>query len=90
MTTVVIDGGLMTSREAAHDLLAARLGLPEYYGRNLDALYDALTERGEPTRLVVLHREELVEFLGGYGRALLETLEDADRANPTLEVLYEE
>lgn len=90
MTTVVIDGGLMTSREAAHDLLAARLGLPEYYGRNLDALYDALTERGEPTRLVVLHREELVDFLGGYGRALLETLEDADRANPTLEVLYEE
>lgn len=90
MTTVVIDGGLMTSREAAHDLLAARLGLPEYYGRNLDALYDALTERGEPTRLVVLHREELEEFLGGYGRALLETLEDADRTNPTLEVLYEE
>ena len=40
MTTVVVDGGLMTSREAAHDLLAARLGLPEYYGRNLDALYD--------------------------------------------------
>ena len=29
MTTVVVDGGLMTSREAAHDLLAARLGLPE-------------------------------------------------------------
>ena len=57
MTTVVVDGGLMTSREAAHDLLAARLGLPEYYGRNLDALYDALTERGEPTRLVLLHRE---------------------------------
>ena len=59
MTTVVVDGGLMTSREAAHDLLAARLGLPEYYGRNLDALYDALTERAEPTRLVLLHREEL-------------------------------
>lgn len=90
MTTVVIDGGLMTSRETAHEVLAARLGLPEYYGRNLDALYDALTERGEPTRLVVLHREELVGLLGGYGRALLETLEDADRANPTLEVLYEE
>ena len=45
MTTVVVDGGLMTSREAAHDLLAARLGLPEYYGRNLDALYDGRSWR---------------------------------------------
>ena len=89
MTTVVVDGGLMTSREAAHDLLASRLGLPEYYGRNLDALYDALTERGEPTRLVLLHREELAGRLGEYAGALLETLEDADRANPALEVLYE-
>lgn len=89
MTTVVVDGGLMSSREAAHDLLAARLGLPEYYGRNLDALYDALTERAEPTRLVLLHREELAERLGEYAGALLETLEDADRANPALEVLYE-
>lgn len=89
METIVIDGGLMTSREAAHDLLSARLGLPSCYGRNLDALYDVLTERGAPTRLVVLHRGELEALLGDYGRALLDTLEDADRANPALQVLYE-
>ena len=49
----------------------------------------ALPIWGEPTRLVLLHREELAERLGEYAGALLETLEDADRANPALEVLYE-
>ena len=34
----------MISRREAHDHLTERLGLPEYYGRNLDGLYDLLTE----------------------------------------------
>ena len=89
METIVIDGNLMTSRKAAHDLLAACLAFPPHYGRNLDALYDLLTERGKSTRLVLLHRGELEELLGKYGAALLETLEDAARANPALHLLYE-
>ena len=64
------------------------LGLPDCWGRNLDALYDVLTERGTPVRLVVLRRELLEEHLGDYGRALLETLKDAERNNPALQVLY--
>lgn len=88
MKTITLDASAMDSREAAYEQLAAALELPAYCGRNLDALYDVLTERGSPTRLVILHREELVEHLGDYGRALLETLEDADRDNPALQVLY--
>lgn len=30
--------------EGLHEYLAERLPLPEYYGKNLDALYDFLTE----------------------------------------------
>lgn len=88
MEDIVLDGQRMLSRRAAHDHLAQRLGLPEYYGRNLDALYDLLTERRGPTRLVVRHREALLAWLGDYGAALCRTLEDADRANPGLEVLF--
>lgn len=87
METIVIDGRYVISREALHDQLAARLDLPGYYGRNLDALYDLLTERSEPTRLVIAHREALARHLGDYARALLETLEEADRDNPALQVL---
>ena len=88
MKTITVDASAMDSREAAYELLAGALELPAYWGRNLDALYDVLTELGSPTRLVVLRREALAEHLGDYGRALLETLEDADRDNPALQVLY--
>lgn len=88
METIVIDGERMLNRRAAHDHLAERLSLPDYYGRNLDALYDLLTERDGPIRLVVRHQEAILSWLGEYGAALCQTLEDADRANPGLEVLF--
>lgn len=88
--TVILEGEQMLNRRAAHDHLTERLELPEYYGRNLDALYDLLTERSRPTRLVVRHRETILSWLGEYGSALCRTLEDADRANPRLEVLFPE
>lgn len=90
METIVIDGERMLNRRAAHDHLAEQLSLPNYYGRNLDALYDLLTEREGPTRLLVRHRETILSWLGEYGEALCQTLEDADRANPGLEVLFPE
>ena len=86
--TVILDGRKMLNRRAVHDHLAEQLHLPDYYGRNLDALYDLLTERNAPLRLVVQHRDVLLAWLGEYGTALCQTLEDADRANPGLQVLF--
>ena len=88
METIILDGERMLNRQATHDHLAEQLGLPEYYGRNLDALYDLLTERSGPVRLVVQHRAALLSWLGEYGTALCRALEDAGRANPYLEVLF--
>lgn len=88
METIVIDGERMLNRRAAHDHLAEQLSLPDYYGRNLDALYDLLTEREGPVRLVVRHQGTILSWLGEYGAALCQTLEDAGRANPGLEVLF--
>ena len=86
--TVILDGQKMLNRRAVHDHLAEQLHLPDYYGRNLDALYDLLTERNAPLRLVVQHRDVLLAWLGEYGTALCQTLEDADRVNPGLQVLF--
>lgn len=87
METIVIDGAGIASRAAVHDYLSARLDLPAHYGRNLDALYDCLTERPGPTRLVVRGLPELEAALGGYAAALMETLAAAARDNPGLEVI---
>ena len=39
------------TRETAHTYLKEILHLPDYYGRNLDALYDCLCEIITKTRL---------------------------------------
>lgn len=83
---VELKGSGMTDRAAAHDHLQKQLGLPAYYGRNLDALYDLLTERSEPTDIIVLEWAELELNLGGYAAALMDTLYDAARENPALSI----
>jgi len=85
---VLLDGRLMVSREALHDLLAEKLELPAYYGRNLDALYDLLTERRDALVLVLIHVPELRCGLGRYADALFNTLKDAADANPSLSVKF--
>ncbi|MDO4493445.1 MAG: barstar family protein [Clostridia bacterium] len=56
MKSFVLDGRRMADREAMHTHLAETLGLPEYYGRNLDALWDCLSE-AEPAVLSLTHME---------------------------------
>ena len=82
---LIIDGSVLPEAAAVHDLFTRALDLPEWYGRNLDALYDVLTERGEPLRLLVRNREALAE----YAEDLLRTLAEAAAENPALELVYE-
>lgn len=84
--TVILDFAAIETREMLHTRLAELLEFPEYYGRNLSALYDLLTERGEETELVLRNRAALGENLGGYGATCLEVLFNAARENPALTV----
>ncbi len=90
MEIIRIDGRNLPTREAVHDYFTTCLQLPGYYGRNLDALYDILTERAEPTRLVICGQTALSSALGSYADALLDTLADAAADNPALEIAYED
>lgn len=42
----------ISTKEELHALLRKELPLPEYYGDNLDAFYDVLTEQGEGWDLI--------------------------------------
>ena len=81
---IVLNGKAMTDRPTAHSHLAERLDLPTYYGRNLDALYDVLTDIGEDTQIILEDPAAVIENLGKYGEALLSTMQEAAEENPHL------
>ena len=81
---IILDGTAMTDRVAAHNHLVERLELPTYYGRNLDALYDMLTEIGQETEIILNDPAAVAEQMGRYGESLLDTLREAAEENPRL------
>ena len=86
MRKITLDIERMRSLPMLHKYLHTSLALPEYYGANLDALYDCLTEIAEPTELVVPKKVADEAYLGWYGQQFLQLLEDAGAANEALKI----
>ncbi len=74
---IQLDGTRMTSRPETHTYLQEMLGFPVYYGKNLDALYDCLSESGK-MEITFLHTAEMLAALGKYGENLLKVFQDAE------------
>ena len=72
-------------KERAHRYLARKLDFPDYYGANLDALFDCLSELHDHT-IELLGAEELRNS-DGYGARILKVLEEAAESNPGLTLL---
>ena len=83
--TYRIDCRELTSRTAVHDCFARVFALPAFYGRNLDALYDVLTEL-QPCTLILEHTGCLYDTLGPYAEKLLGVFRDAARENPNIQI----
>ena len=64
MKVVFLDGEKIASMDALHAVFAAALDLPEYYGNNLDALYDALSTCFEEIGIIAVNTDRLREALG--------------------------
>jgi ribonuclease inhibitor len=81
MIEVRLDGRQISDKKQLHDQLSMELGFPAWYGSNLDALYDCLTDIHEDTLLVVSHWEQLMEQLGDYGTRCSHVLSRAEEEN---------
>ena len=82
MKRIILNSENLLEREQAHLYLAQMLDFPEYYGKNLDALFDCLTEQGECN--IVLQGEAVLRQTDGYGAKILKVFQEAARANPGL------
>ena len=89
MRSLVLDGSTITDRQTLHQALAQTLSLPDWYGGNLDALFDALTSLPEETLLVLRHWDVLEQTLGPYAQRLLRVLKNAEAETNRLTLQWE-
>ncbi|MDD4081725.1 MAG: barstar family protein [Eubacteriales bacterium] len=83
MLRVELDGRKMDTRAIAHQHLKEQLGLPAYYGANLDALNDCLGEMAD-VHITLRYGNALRNALGVYGQKLIQVFEDVARGRADL------
>lgn len=89
MAEILLDGLEIETIEDIHTLFIQALALPDYYGRNLDALFDCLTELGRDTVIRLQNQAALEGRLGRRGRALAALLRRAAEENPHITLTEE-
>lgn len=80
---LILDGKEMTTIDKLHDEIEKKLDVPGYYGRNLDALYDVLTDMAECA--IVLKNAEIMEnCCGEYAKKVIKVIKDAEAQNSSM------
>lgn len=93
MDYIVLDGADYRKKADFFADIKEKMQFPDYFGNNLDALADCLSERGNDTTLILLNDRELQENLGEYAGGILQVFTDCAERNSHLSyhnVHYEE
>lgn len=85
---IILDTLRLTEPEAAHSYLKEVLGFPEYYGHNLDALYECLTDICEETVLCLQVKDGRMPDSPYFSR-ILGVMYDAAEENSKLQIMME-
>ncbi len=78
MKRLIIDGSRIDSYAHLHNFLSEKLNFDDYYGNNLDALWDMLSEMSELSLISVINTDDLAETLNDKFEPFMEVLSEAD------------
>jgi len=84
MREIIFDGAELRYPQQIQEALAERMVFPEWYGRNLDALYDCLGDICEETAIILRNWEQ-----EGYQGAVLRVMRDIAEENDCLHIVVE-
>ncbi len=84
MKITILNGKRMTYNKSTHAYLKRKLQFPDYYGNNLDALWDLLTSISNPIEIILLNIDDMYENLGEYGEEIVKTFEEAMDENANI------
>lgn len=89
--TIIIDGEKITNMEMFHDFLKQSLDLPDFYGRNFNALWDCLTGGiGFPLTIIWKNFTKSKKYLGNDAELALSVFKDAGKQVKGLRVIVED
>lgn len=83
MKQITLDGNLLSDAAQMHDYLKECLEFPEYYGKNLDALHDCLTDLNDVEITITLPEED-----GAIFQKVLRIFKAADRENDSIKIIF--
>ena len=63
-----------------------KMNFPDYYGKNLDALYDILSTYDKEVIIKFIDAEFLFEALGDYGTSLIDVFKEAEEENSRIKI----
>ena len=81
MKQITLDGNIISDAAMVHDYLIEMLEFPEYYGKNLDALHDCLTDLEHIDITITAPKED-----GAIFQKILRVFKAAERENESLKL----
>lgn len=82
MKQITLDGNILSDAALVHDYLKDQLQFPEYYGKNLDALYDCLTDLDDIEITITPADED-----GAIYRRILRVFKSAENENDSITLI---
>ena len=89
MKYVFLDGERLLSPDDLHRAFADALDFPDYFGSNLDALRDCLTDVTEPVTVIAVHTEALKDHMSRKWRGFCRLMEEMQEEEPSFRYLSE-
>ena len=81
MKQIILYGNILADAAKVHDYLMKMLDFPEYYGKNLDALHDCLTDL-DSLEITITSPDEN----GAIFQKVLRVFKAADRVNENIKL----
>ena len=88
MREITLDCTKITDKAELHKVIADTLEFPDWYGNNLDALYDCLTGISDDICIIVEGLEAMMEKLGNYASSFRKVMLHAADDNEKIRVAF--
>ena len=82
MKQIILDGNVLADAAKVHDYLMEMLDFPEYYGKNLDALHDCLTDLEDIEITITAPEED-----GAIFQRILRVFKSAENENASIKLI---